>query len=84
MMMLLQAEIIFSITRTSEDFHGRTRHVALRYANVDECLFQIDAENRQMMIVSTKPDTMDAGLMERVSQLCWPGMDMMSEYRLQG
>lgn len=71
--MLLQAEIVLSITRASEDFHGRAKHVTVRYANIDEHLFPIDAENRRMMIVSTRPNAMDAGLIERVTSIALAG-----------
>jgi len=65
--MLLQAGIVFSIARTSEDFHGRARCVTLRYANVDEHLFPLAPENNRMLIVSTRPDEMDAELIGRIA-----------------
>lgn len=67
--MLLQAGIIFSIARTSEDFHGRTKCVTLHFANVDEHLFSIAAENSRIMIVSTMPDAMDAELMHKIADI---------------
>lgn len=71
--MLLQAGIVFSIARTSEDFHGRARCVTLRYANVDEHLFPLASENNRMLIVSTTPDGVDAELIERIASIVLPG-----------
>lgn len=67
--MLMQVEIIFSIVRTAEDFHGRARYVTLRYDNLDEHIIPVDSADRLMMIVSTKPDGASAELMKRVAML---------------
>lgn len=67
--MLLQAAIVFSIAKSSEDFHGHARHVTLRYDNIDEHLFPIGTEDKRMMIVSTKPDAMGAELAERIASI---------------
>lgn len=66
---LLQAGIVFSIAKASEDFHGRARHATLRYANVDEHIFPIIAENRRMMIVSATPAAVNAGHIERITAI---------------
>ena len=60
--MLMQVEIIFSIVRTAEDFHGRARYVTLRYDNLDEHILPVDAEDR-MMIISTSPNAASAELL---------------------
>ncbi|NWG37093.1 hypothetical protein [Nitrososphaera sp.] len=73
--MLLQAEIVFSIARASEDFHGKARHAILRYANLDEHLFPISAEDRRMMIVSTRPEAMDAELIEKAASIAAAGKE---------
>lgn len=67
--MLLQAGIVFSIARTSEDFHGRAKCVTFHYANIDEHLFPLAAECNRMMIVSTIPYTMDAELMRKIATI---------------
>lgn len=67
--MLLQAGIVFSIAKTSEDFHGRARCVTLRYAKVDEHLFPLGAENNRVLIVSTRPDEMDAELIKKIASV---------------
>lgn len=67
--MLLQAGIVFSIAKTSEDFHGRAKCVTLRYSNIDEHLFPVSAESNRMMIVSTIPDSVDSGLTEKITAI---------------
>ncbi len=73
--MLLQAGIVLSIARTSEDFHGRAKCVTLHYTNVDEHLFPISAESSKMMIVSTMPETMDAELTRKVATIALVGKE---------
>lgn len=67
--MLMQVEIIFSIVRTAEDFHGRARYVTLRYDNLDEHILPVDAEDRRIMIISTRPNAARAELLQRVADV---------------
>lgn len=71
--MLLQAGIVFSIAKTSEDFHGQTKCVTLRYVNLDEHLLLVATETNRIMIVSTKPGTADSELIERITAVTRSG-----------
>jgi hypothetical protein len=67
--MLLQAGIVLSIARTSEDFHGKVKCVTLRYADADEHLFPVEAESNRMMVVSTRPESVDSELIEKIAAI---------------
>lgn len=67
--MRMQAEIIFSIARTAEDFHGGARHVTLCYDNLNDHVLPVDGRDRRMMLIFTRPDAASADLLQRVAYM---------------